>query len=121
MADLLKRLLKQNVAVDYVGKLLAAFGEDETGSPSLPGPPSQSPQVSPSPSHPTPQPLVEPLTNRELDILDLLEQRLQNKEIAEKLFISPETVKTHLNNIYQKLSVTNRRNAVEKAKSLGIL
>ncbi len=67
------------------------------------------------------QPLVEPLTNRELDILDLLAQRLQNKEIADKLFISPETVKTHLNNIYQKLSVTNRRLAVENAKKIGIL
>jgi LuxR family maltose regulon positive regulatory protein len=121
MADLLKRLLKQNIAVDYIGKLLAAFGEDETGSPSLPVPLSPSPQVSLSPSHPIPQPLVEPLTNRELDILDLLAQRLQNKEIADKLFISPETVKTHLNNIYQKLSVTNRRNAVEKAKKLVIL
>ena len=121
MAELLKRLLRQNVAVDYIGKLLAAFGEDETGPPSLPVPPSPSPQVSPSPSHPTPQPLVEPLTNRELDILELLVQRLQNKEIADKLFISTETVKTHLNNIYQKLNVTNRRNAVERAKTLGIL
>ena len=67
------------------------------------------------------QPLVEPLTNRELEILDLLAQRFQNKEIAEKLFISPETVKKHLNNIYGKLSVSNRRQAVEKAETLGIL
>lgn len=68
-----------------------------------------------------PQPLVEPLTHRELDILNLIEQKLQTKEIAEKLFISPEIVKSHLKNIYQKLSVGNRREAVEKAKTLGIL
>jgi LuxR family maltose regulon positive regulatory protein len=61
------------------------------------------------------------LTNRELEILQLLEKRWQNKEIAEKLFIAGETVKSHLNNIYQKLDVRNRRQAVEKARDLGIL
>jgi LuxR family maltose regulon positive regulatory protein len=67
------------------------------------------------------QPLVEPLTNRELEILNLLVQRLSNKEIADKLFISPETVKKHLNKIYGKLNVANRREAVDKAKKIGIL
>ncbi len=67
------------------------------------------------------QALDEPLTNRELQILDLLAQRLQNKEIAAKVFISPETVKKHLNNIYGKLNVGNRLDAVEKARTLGIL
>jgi LuxR family maltose regulon positive regulatory protein len=46
---------------------------------------------------------------------------LSNKEIADKLFISPETVKKHLNNIYGKLGVSNCREAVEKAIALGIL
>lgn len=64
---------------------------------------------------------MEPLTNREIDILELLSQRLQNKEIAEKLFISPETVKKHLQNIYQKLNAANRREAVENARNLDIL
>jgi LuxR family maltose regulon positive regulatory protein len=65
--------------------------------------------------------LDEPLTNRELEILSLLEQRLRNKEIAEKLFISPDTVKRHLYNIYQKLNVSTRHEAAEKATSLGII
>ena len=109
MADLLKQLLnKQNVAVDYIKQILAAFSEDGRS-------------LSPSPSHPTPQPLVDPLTHRELDILELLAHRLQNKEIAEKLFISDQTVKGHLKNIYQKLNVRNRRQAVEKARKIGIL
>jgi len=68
-----------------------------------------------------PQSLVEPLTNREIDVLELLAQRLSNQEIAEKLFISTTTVKGHLQNIYGKLNVRKRREAVEKAKKIGIL
>jgi LuxR family transcriptional regulator, maltose regulon positive regulatory protein len=74
--------------------------------------------LSPSPSN---QPLVDPLTNRELDILDLIAQRLSSKEIAETLFISTTTVKGHLQNIYGKLNVKKRREAVEKTKKIGIL
>ena len=65
--------------------------------------------------------LIEPLTERELEVLALLAQRLSHKEIAQALFISPQTVKRHTNNIYQKLQVQRRREAVAKATRLGLL
>ena len=61
------------------------------------------------------------LSNREIDVLIQLQERLSNKEIAQRLFISPETVKTHLSNIYQKLNVKNRRQAVDAAIKLDLL
>ncbi len=121
MAELLYRLRRQNKAVDGIDALLAAFGDDV---PSEMVPVAANPSTAEAvPRHPvTPaQPLVEPLTNRELDVLELLAERLQNKEIADKLFITTETVKGHLKNIYQKLGVSNRRRAIEEAKRLKVI
>jgi LuxR family maltose regulon positive regulatory protein len=116
MEGLLKRLAEKNIAVDYIGQLLAAFREDQLGV----KPEELRTQVELRPFFGT-QPLAEPLTDRELEILELLAQRLRNKEIAAKLFISEKTIKKHLNNIYRKLNVTSRRQALEKAVALGIL
>ncbi len=65
--------------------------------------------------------LIESLTERELEVLVLLAQRRSNKEIAAGLVISPGTVKQHTHNIYQKLNVKGRRQAVREAIELGIL
>jgi DNA-binding CsgD family transcriptional regulator len=61
------------------------------------------------------------LTNRELDVLLLLKNGIQNKEIAEKLFISPKTVDHHISSILFKLDVNSRSKAVREATRLGIL
>lgn len=65
--------------------------------------------------------LIDHLTNREQDVLELVEKRLYDKEIGNRLSISPETVKSHLKSIYKKLGVKNRRQAAAKLNSIGIL
>jgi len=65
--------------------------------------------------------LVEPLSRREQDVLELLAERLRDKEIAQKLFVSPATVKSHLRCLYRKLEVGDRREAVARARELEIL
>ena len=107
---------ENDMSDDAVKTFPAAFRDDEHRKV-----PDATDDESPRPRRPTSQPLVDPLTNRELDILDLIAQRLSNKEIAETLFISTTTVKGHLQNIYGKLNVSKRREAVEKAEALGIL
>jgi LuxR family maltose regulon positive regulatory protein len=67
------------------------------------------------------QPLVEPLSDRELEILALLAAGLTNREIADQLFIAVGTVKRHTNNIYGKLNVRNRTEAVAKGRDLRLL
>ena len=119
MASLLRRCISRKGSVSYIGKILAAFRDEEPG----PGQEAASPV----------QPLTEPvkktgsrlwddlLTKREREILQLLAQRLSHQEIAETVFISPKTVKRHAMTIYNKLNVHSRREAVAKAHELGVL
>jgi LuxR family maltose regulon positive regulatory protein len=65
--------------------------------------------------------LIEPLSERELDVLRLLESELGGPEIARELTVSLATVRTHTRNIYAKLGVNNRRAAVRRAAELGLL
>lgn len=61
------------------------------------------------------------ISERELEVLVLVAQGLSNKEIAGKLFVSINTVKTHLSKLYEKLDVSRRTQAVEKAKNLKLI
>jgi len=116
MAELLTRLLQHGKAVDYIKRLLAAFDAYESVD-------DRDEPLSQSKQQPWihNQALKNPLTNRELEILVFLGQGLQNKEIAARLFISPETVKKHASSIYSKLDSHNRQQAVAKAYQLGVL
>jgi LuxR family maltose regulon positive regulatory protein len=116
LKPLLADLAQNGVAPAYIAKILAASdssGPQDDESPIEDTP--QSPKRSPHPA------LLESLTNREMDVLLLMADRLTNKEIARELVISTDTVKQHAINLYRKLHVNNRRQAVAKARDLGLL
>jgi LuxR family maltose regulon positive regulatory protein len=104
MAEIFSRYVKVGEKSDYVRMLLAAFEYAKTGA-------------SPRPA----QPLIDPLSPREIEVLQLLAQGLTNREISERLFLALDTVKGHNRNIYGKLGVHNRTQAINKAISLKIL
>jgi LuxR family maltose regulon positive regulatory protein len=115
MAGLLARLRRTGVDPGYTGRILQAFGEASPAAPNQ----KVGQEAAVSPVERTE--LVEPLTDREREVLALLAQRMSNKEIAQALVISPQTVKRHATNLYQKLQVNGRREAVAKAIRLGLL
>jgi len=65
--------------------------------------------------------LVEPLSQRELEVLHLMALGRTNQEIAQQLIVAPGTIKAHTASIYRKLDVANRTEAVARARDLGIL
>ena len=99
MAALLRTAGAQGHSPEYVKRLLAIFGEAAAS------------QDAP----------IDPLSERELDVLRLVADGLTNAEIASELFIAHSTVKTHINRIYSKLSVSTRTQAVARARQLQIL
>ena len=66
-------------------------------------------------------PLIEALSSRELEVLSLIDGGLSNQQIAERLTVAPSTVKTHINNIYGKMNVQTRVQAVKRGRDLGLL
>ncbi len=110
-----RRDLTGGASPAYLDALLAAFPGP---APAPPG--ARAPAPTPAPGA-RPAALVEPLSKRELEILYLIAQGLTNSEIAQQIFISAQTVKVHTHNIYGKLGVNSRRQAVTKARALGLL
>ena len=74
-----------------------------------------------APSLPEPEPLLEPLTERELAVLSELPTMRTNEEIARDFYVSVNTIKSHLSHLYRKLGVGTRREAVRRARELGLL
>ena len=102
MAALLQEAAKHGIAPNYVRQLLAAFGKDEGRTSVI-------------------QLLIEPLSERELEVLRLLGTELTGPEIARELMVSLNTMYTHTKSIYNKLGVNNRRMAIRRAEELDFL
>jgi len=108
MIGLLRQAAARGVAVQYVGKLLSEWANGPAGG--------ERAQQSSAPPE-----LVEPLTERELEVLRLVAVGLANREIADQLYLALGTVKKHTSTIYGKLGVHNRTRAVTRAKELHLL
>jgi LuxR family maltose regulon positive regulatory protein len=109
MARLLREALSRGVRPEYVRRLLAAFPVDDAGR-------AASPATRVGGSR-----LAEPLSARELEVLPLIAEGLTNQEIAARLYLSLHTVKAHARNIYAKLGVSSRTQAVARGRALGFL
>jgi LuxR family maltose regulon positive regulatory protein len=108
MAQLLSEAAAHGIMPDYVGKLLAVFKAEE--------------QKSKDKSfRPAALPFGEPLSQRELEVLQLIAQGLSNREISKRLFLALDTVKGHNRSLFGKLQVQRRTEAVARARELGLL
>jgi LuxR family maltose regulon positive regulatory protein len=111
MAELIREANARGIAPSYTRRLLSAFETERKGigEETLPA------------ATPASSPLIEPLSQRELDILRLFKTELSGPEIAQELVIALSTVRTHTKSIYSKLNVNSRRGAVKRAIELGLI
>lgn len=111
MAELFSQLAARRFMPEYTTRLLAfvqpADDSAQIGAQHL--------------ALPAAQPLVEPLSRRELEVLQLIAQGLSNREIGARLFLAPDTVKGHNRRIFGKLGASSRTEAIARARALGLL
>ena len=108
MLQLLREASAREIMPDYTDKLLAAFEAEKQKSEDKPDLLSANP-------------LIDPLSQRELKILQLIAQGLSNREIGERLFLALDTIKGHNRKIFDKLQVQSRTEAIARARELGLL
>ncbi|HEY5730947.1 MAG TPA: LuxR C-terminal-related transcriptional regulator [Anaerolineales bacterium] len=110
MAELLRFAVLQNIAPNFASTLLAAFPKYILDAAPIDKEPAVNPQI-----------MVEPLSEREIDVLRLIAEGCKYQEIAERLVVSINTVRHHTRNVYSKLDANNRTQAIGRAKELNLL
>ena len=109
MAHLLSKAAAHGMMPDYSRKLLAVCEAEQQKHPTTSCPPSAA------------HALIEPLSQRELEVLRLIAQGFSNQEIGERLFLALDTVKGHNRKVFGKLQVQRRTEAVARARELGLM
>lgn len=125
MMELLREAAARGIMPYYTGKLLAAFESDKmklADKPEISSSLTEGHRRSPRPAgkREDSEPLIEPLSQRELEVLKLLRSDLSGPEIALQLSVSINTFRTHTKRIFTKLGVNDRRAAIQRAKELDI-
>jgi len=110
MAELLRIAISHNISPDYASKLLSTFPKEVLSATQIDKEPTANTQM-----------LVEPLSEREIEVLRLMAEGYKYKEIAERLVVSINTVRHHTRNVYGKLDANNRTQAIGRAKELNLL
>ncbi|HSB02613.1 MAG TPA: LuxR C-terminal-related transcriptional regulator [Anaerolineales bacterium] len=110
MAELLRYAISHNISPGYASKLLAAFPKEVLSAIQIDKEVADKSQM-----------LVEPLSEREIEVLRLIVEGCKYKEIAERLVVSINTVRHHTRNVYGKLNVNSRLEALDKARELHLL
>jgi len=110
MAELLGFAISQNISPNYATELLSAFPKDARNAAPISKESTANTQL-----------LVEPLSEREIEFLRLMAEGYKYKEIADRLFVSINTVRHHTRHVYGKLNVNNRTQAIARAKELNLL
>jgi LuxR family maltose regulon positive regulatory protein len=123
MVQLLLEAAARGIMPDYAGKLMQALAGDKPEKPEKPESEDKAyvTLAVPAALAASIDPLVEPLSERELEVLRLLRTELNGPEVARALMVSLSTMRTHTRNIYNKLGVDNRRAAVRRAEELQLL
>jgi LuxR family maltose regulon positive regulatory protein len=119
MMQLLREAFAREIMPDYTDKLLAAFEAEKRKSEEKPDLPPVSPAL--PEGHRDGEPLIDPLSQREVEVLQLIAQGLSNREIGERLFLALDTIKGHNRRIFDKLQVQSRTEAIARARELGLL
>jgi len=118
IGELLREAARRGTAGEYAARLLTALEEAMQQRGIGTRDPTPVPRAC---GEPLPAPLFEPLSDREQEVLRLLDTHLSTPEIAQELVISWHTVRTHIKHIYGKLGAHSRADAVQRARQLGLI